>query len=124
MQPDVFDLLDKVSKGAFSVFNNLKFNRSEENNITRYESPEEMSKTDREVLSRRLKELKDVGLICSVKKQIPMQNGFQAYTFHDPRRTFIINPTLIRCANHDEAMYLWSCCVSKGETKRGTNPAA
>lgn len=112
MEQDIFDLLDQVSKGAFSVFNNLKYNRSEETNITRYKSPGEMSKTDKEVLSRKIRELKNVDLIRAVKKYIPEMevDGCRPYVFKDPRSTFIINPIMIRCMNHDEAMYLWEQC--------------
>jgi hypothetical protein len=109
MQQDIFDLLDSVSKGAFTVFNNLKFNRSEDNNLTKYHQ-EEMSKTDREVLSRRIKELKDIGLIRSLKKEIPATKSYQVYRFQDPRKIFIINPNMIRCTNHEEATYLWDQC--------------
>lgn len=106
---DVFDLLDKVSKGAFSVFNNLKYNRSEEDNVTQYVG-DEMNKTERESLSRRLKELKDVGLIRRVKKELKSGGG-KVYTFKDPRNTFIINPEMIRCQDHDEAEHLWNQCT-------------
>jgi hypothetical protein len=116
MQQDIFDLLDNVSKGAFSVFNNLKFNRTEDNNVTRYASPEEMSKTDREVLSRRLKELKNVDIIRAVKKEIPVPGTDTVYRFKDPRRVFLINPDMIKCTNHDEAAYLWAKCNPKGES--------
>lgn len=115
MEQDVFDLLDQVSKGAFSVFNNLKFNRDEGNNITKYESAGEMSKTNREVLSRKLKELKDIGLIRNMKKEIKCPDdgygGYRSYSFKDPRTVFIINPVMIRCKNHNEAMYLWNQCA-------------
>ncbi len=110
MQKDIFDLLDQVSKGAFTVFNNLKFNRDEENNITRFSVEEGLSKTDREVLSRRLTELKKTSIIRSVKKEIPDIGTDRVFKFKDPRRTFLINPQLIRCTNHDEATYLWDQC--------------
>ncbi|RLB94160.1 MAG: hypothetical protein DRH26_01990 [Deltaproteobacteria bacterium] len=112
MNVDVFDLLDlleKVSKGAFSVFNNLKFNRSEDNNISKYTPEELMNKTEKESLSRRLKELKDVGLIRRVRKHIPYINN-HSFTFDDPRNTYIINPEILRCTNHDEAEHLWNHC--------------
>lgn len=115
MNVEVFDLLDcleKVSKGAFSVFNNLKFNRSEITNITHYLSDEEMTKTERESLSRKLRELKDAGLIRSVKKSIQGE-GDITYTFKDPRTTYIINPELLRCAKHDEAELIWDQCGKK-----------
>jgi len=113
MQQDIFDLLDRVSKGAFSVFNNLKYNRAEDTNLTKYDEPEEMSKTDKEVLSRRLRELKDADIIRALKKEIPAPNSNQIYRFQDPRKVFIINPALIRCVNHEEAMYLWEQCAPK-----------
>ena len=116
MQQDVFDLLDQVSKGAFSVFNNLKFNRDEETNITQYQSDGEMSKTDREVLSRKLAELRTVGLIRKMKKEIKASDGgYRPYVFKDPRTVFIINPIMIRCSKHDEALYLWNQCDPKGD---------
>ena len=111
MTHDVFDLLDRVSKGAFSVFNNLKYNRSETDNVTRYVN-NEMTKTDKESLSRRLKELKDVGLICRVKKTLESKDG-KSYNFKEPRNTFIINPEMIRCMDHDAAEYLWKQCTDK-----------
>jgi hypothetical protein len=111
MQPDIFDLLDNVSKGAFSVFNNLKYNRDEGNNITKYSADESMSKTDKEVLSRRVRELKDIGLIRAVKKEIPEPISDKVFRFNDPRKTFIINPIMIRCSNHEEAIYLWNHCI-------------
>ena len=106
---DLLDLLEKVSKGAFSVFNNLKFNRSENNNISKFTQEELMNKTEKESLSRRLKELKDVGLIRRVKKHIPYIDN-HSFTFNDPRNTYIINPDILRCTNHDEAEFLWEHC--------------
>ena len=115
VQADVFDLLDQVSKGAFSVFNNLKYNRSEENNITRFEFDGEMTKTQRETHSRKVGELKVVGLIRNVKKQLQYDPSEpdRAFICSDPKKTFIINPEMIRCTNHDEAEYLWGQCAEE-----------
>jgi len=113
MISDAFDLLDhleKVSHQAFKVFNNLKYNRSEVNNITQYESEETLSKTDKESLSRRVKELKDAGLIRSLKKEIKMEDPNIVWTFKDPRKVFIINPELIRCVEHEQAAHIWEEC--------------
>lgn len=109
MRPDVFDLLEEVSKGAFAVFNNLKFNRSEDTNISRYTPTEEMSSTDKQTLSRKLSELKRVGLIRRVKKTIK-RDANSTYNFKDPRKVFIINPELLRCRDTDEADFLWEAC--------------
>ena len=115
MGEDVFDLLDKVSRKAFSVFNNLKYNRSLTNNVCNYIATEEMDKTDKETLSRNLAELRSVGLIRRlIKKNIPHKdNDKLVYNFEDFRKTYVINPEMIRCRDHDEAEYLWDCC--KGE---------
>jgi hypothetical protein len=112
MQPDVFDLLDQVSKRAFSAFNNLKYNRSLVNNISNYVATTEMDKTDKETLSRNMTELKTAGLIRVIpSKSIPhMTDDKLKYHFVDYRKTYIINPDMIRCSNHDEAEYLWKYC--------------
>jgi hypothetical protein len=112
MKEDVFDLLDKVSKRAFSVFNNLKYNRSLANNVCNYVATEEMDKTDKETLSRNLTELRSVGVIRSIKCQfIPHKDDKTLmHHFHDYRRTYIINPEYIRCRDHDEAEHIWDYC--------------
>jgi hypothetical protein len=108
MKKDVFDLLVQVSKGALEVFNNLKFNREENNNLTKYVPEEGMTRTQKETLSRKFKELKKVGLIKSVKGEFQDPGGIKIYTV--PKGTFLINPEMIRCSNHDEAEYLWENC--------------
>jgi hypothetical protein len=112
---DLLDLLEKVSKGAFCVFNNLKYNRLEDNNITQYVATEELNKTDKESLSRRLKELRDVDLIRRVRKHIQFPDH-RAFTFAEYRTTFIINPEMLRCRHHDEAAYLWNVCGKEEQT--------
>jgi hypothetical protein len=112
MAEDVFDLLDKVSKRAFSVFNNLKYNRSLNNNVCNYVAVTEMDKTDKETLSRNIAELKSVGLIRGLTSQfIPHKTDEKLkYHFTDFRKTYVINPDLIRCRDHDEAEHLWNQC--------------
>jgi hypothetical protein len=109
MQADVFDLLDRVSKGAFSVFRKLKYNRSVENNLALLPPDIEMTRTQKETLSRRYKELKAVGLIRLIKGPLLDTDGIRTFTVR--KGTFIINPELIRCINHDEAEYFWSQCA-------------
>jgi hypothetical protein len=110
MKDDVFDLLDKVSRKSFSVFNNLKYNRSLTNNVCNYVATVEMDKTDKETLSRNLAELKSVGLIRVVTKQFIPHKDDRAlmHQFTDFRKTYVINPEYIRCRDHDEAEYLWN----------------
>jgi hypothetical protein len=110
MSADIFDLLDMCSKHAFSVFNNLKFHRSEETNISRYVPKTDLNKTERESLTRRVRELKDAGLIRSVKKTLNSLDKDKQYTFKDPRRVWIINPNMLMCTDHEEADHLWDQC--------------
>lgn len=112
MKEDVFDLLDKVSKRAFSVFNNLKYNRSLTNNVCSYVVTEEMDKTDKETLSRNFTELRSVGLIRKIKNQFIPHKNDPALKYHFPnfRKMYVINPEMIRCRDHDEAEYLWNYC--------------
>jgi len=112
IKEDVFDLLDKVSKRAFSVFNNLKYNRNLTNNTCVYVATEEMDKTDKETLSRNLAELKSVGLIRGIKCQfIPhMDDTSLMHCFNNFRKTYVINPDYIRCRDHDEAEHIWNYC--------------
>lgn len=104
---DVFDLLDKVSKGAFHVFRELKFNRNEDNNTVHYPTVE-WSKTKRETFSRQLKELRDVDLVRVVKKSIESYRPNITYQFE--RQTYIINPAFIKCWDSVEADWLWGSC--------------
>lgn len=108
MEPDVFDRLDKVSKGAFSVFKDLKSHRSVETNLTIYPGKDNMTRTQKETLSRRLKELKEQDLVRPVTKTLFELD--QQRTFNVRRGTLIINPELIRCINHDEAECYWNQC--------------
>lgn len=112
MTEDVFDKLDKVSRKAFSVFNNLKYNRALSNNVCAYVAYGEMDKTEKETLSRNIAELKSVGLIRVVThKYIPNKDDSnKVHFFEHYRKTYIINPELIRCRDHDEAEYLWNYC--------------
>lgn len=109
MSADVFDLLDQVSKGAFSVFNNLKYNRSEIDNTTKFVEDEDMTRTQKETLSRKFKELRSVDLIRPVKGPVKEKGTARIFTL--PKGTFIINPDMIRCSDHDDAEYLWNQCA-------------
>ena len=110
MEPDLLDRLVQVSKGAIVAFNNLKFNRDEDDNVTKYVPEEVMSTNDRVNLSRWLRELKDVGLVRSLKKRIPALKKNQPFFFEDWRTTYILNPNIIRCDDEDLGEYLWDRC--------------
>jgi len=111
MPDDVFDRLAQVSKGAVVLFRDLKYARSIETNMTTYRPDDGMTRTQKETLSRKFKELKGVGLIRSIRGAV--QSKEMARQFRMPRGTYIINPDLIRCTNHDEAEYLWGQCANE-----------
>lgn len=106
MQPDIFDLLNRVSKGAFSVFCSLKYHRDVEINTAHVELDDQLTRTQKETISRKLKELRSVDLIRPVVKKIQTKDR----TMRFKRGTFIINPELIRCSNHDMAELIWNQC--------------
>jgi hypothetical protein len=105
---DVFDLLDNVSKGAFTVFKDLRTNRNITYNTVIHHHDIRLSKTDKEVYSRRITELVKVGLIKKVKKGIQFSDDSELYV--EPRRTYIINPWVVSCLNTTESIYLWRQC--------------
>lgn len=110
MELDIFDRLDKVSKGAFSVFRDLKYNRDVETNMTRIEE-DDMTRTQKETLSRRLKELKDIDVIRKVSGPLIDTDGERI--FRVQAGTHIINPELIRCLEHNTAEHYWEQCKGK-----------
>jgi len=116
MPNDVFDRLAQVSKGAVVLFRDLKYARNIETNMTTYKPDEGMTRTQRETLSRKFRELKGVGLIRSIRGAVKSKE--LARQFRMPRGTYIINPEMIRCTNHDEAAYLWGQCANE-ETSDG-----
>ena len=70
--PDIFDLLAQVSKGAFSLFTDLKHHRNENNNLVKY-STKDWSKSDKEKFSRQLKELRTNNIVRVYTLQITIQ---------------------------------------------------
>jgi len=114
---DVFDRLNKVSKKALAVFTNLKFHRIVRNNVCSYIPEWEMSKTDKEVMSRCICELRDVGLVRPVIRRMmrkPMDITMIAQ-YKKFKRLYVINPDYIRCTYPKESKYIWDRCyvVSK-----------
>ena len=97
---DIFDLLNKVSKTAYDLFNQIKNNRDPENNIA-FLPIKELTKSQSVMQNKRLKELKDQGIIKKAKtidKTKPIKKG-----------SYMINPGLIMCpANQDAAEAVWN----------------
>lgn len=111
---DIFDLLDQVSKGAISIFRKLKFERNEKINVAFYDTSA-LTKTQKETFSRNLRELKVVDLVRVLPKVVNSLVPNMVYNYG--KHTYIINPEMLRCFNHDEAEYLWNRCDSLKDGK-------
>jgi hypothetical protein len=106
-QKDIFDLLVQVSKGAFSLFNDLKRCRNVNNNLVKY-STKDWSKTQKETFSRRLRELRKYKIVRIARARMDGLGPNQQYVCK--RQTYMINPDLLKCWDFDDADLLWSQC--------------
>ena len=104
---DIFDLLDQVSKGAFSLFTDLKRGRDKNNNLVHY-STKDRSKTQRETFSRRLRELRKHNIVRIARARMVGHDSQRPYVCK--RQTYMINPDLLKCWDFDDADQLWSHC--------------
>ena len=104
---DIFDLLAQVSKGAFRLFTELKRHRDEKNNLVYYPT-KDRSKTQKETFSRRLRELRKYNIVRIARARMKVQNPVRLYICE--RQTYMINPDLLRCWEHEDADQLWIQC--------------
>jgi hypothetical protein len=106
---DILDMLDKVSKGAFRLFNEIKKRRSPNSNLAHYPTVD-FNKTQRESFSRQLKELRDLGLVKVAKRKMVGVDLEKPYLIQ--RQTYMINPDLVKCWHYEDAAMLWIQCKS------------
>lgn len=104
---DVFDRLARVSKGAVGFFNELKSRRDENTNFATYDT-RELPKSQRETISRYVKELKDEGLVRRARKVMVARDPGRPYV--NRPGTFMINPELLKCWEYEDAALLWEVC--------------
>ena len=104
---DIFDLLDQVSKGAFSLFTALKRCRNVNNNLVYY-STKDWSKTQKETFSRRLRELRKYNIVRIARARMVGHDFQRPYVCK--RQTYMINPDLLKCWEYEDAALLWSQC--------------
>ena len=90
---DIFDALNKVSKSAYSVFNDIKNNRTWYTNIA-FVSMEDMTESQKVMLRSRLKELRDADII---RKARTTNERYKV-----KRGSYMINPYLLKCYRHQE----------------------
>ncbi len=106
-EEDLLDLLDKVSKGAFKLFNELKKRRSQNSNLCHYPTIS-LNKTQRESFSRQLRELRDVGVVKVAKRKMVGVDLEKPYLIE--RQTYMINPDLVKCWHYEDSAMLWIQC--------------
>jgi hypothetical protein len=111
MQDSVVDKLEQVSKGALRLFRELKSNRCLENNLTRCNDAVVLTRTQKETLSRRLKELWSVDLIRKVKGSLIKEDGSE---YKLRKGWFIINPDMVNYST-SEAAHLWGQCAKESK---------
>ena len=104
---DIFDLLDQVSKGAFSLFTALKRCRNVNNNLVKY-STKDWSKTQKETFSRRLRELRNYDIVRIARARMVGHDSQRPYVCK--RQTYMINPDLLKCWDYEDADLLWIQC--------------
>ena len=104
---DLFDKLTQVSKGAFSLFNQIKYLRDEKTNMATFPT-KDWPHYKRVVFGRQLMELRKIGLMRIAKREMVARDPQQPY--HLPRQTYMINPSMIMCWDWEDAKILWDEC--------------
>jgi hypothetical protein len=104
---DIFDKLEQVSKGAISLFVQLKRHRDDQNNLVPYPT-KEWSQTHRESFSRQLKELRTIGLVRVAKRV--MKSATPGICYTTAKQTYMIDPNAIKCWKYQDAERLWEQC--------------
>lgn len=107
VDPDVFDKLTGVSKGAFKLFVDLKMNRDDQTNLVPYPTSE-LHKTQKETFSRQLRELRLAGLV-RVAQRI-MKSDTPGRVYQTAKQTYMIDPEALKCWNFADAALLWEQC--------------
>lgn len=96
---DIFDALNSVSKSAYSVFNDIKNNRTWWNN-TAHVDMKGMTVSQKVMLRDRLKELKNADIIRKARSISELDNI--------KKGSFMINPHLLKCNEHQKtAIATW-----------------
>ncbi|GAA0685384.1 hypothetical protein GCM10009104_08700 [Marinobacterium maritimum] len=102
--PDVFDVLEKTSKGAFKLFNQIKLHYDRKTGLARLPKPYE-TKGEQVVFSRYISELNRNDLVRKVKSR-KTADGTEELVF-------MINPSFIKCFEFKRAKALWDSLPSK-----------
>jgi hypothetical protein len=106
-QKDIFDRLAGVSKGAYNVFVELKCRRDQKLNLAHYPTTH-WTNTQRQQFSRYLKELRQTGIVRVALRRMAMKDPQKLFIAE--KQTYMLNPDLLKCWEHDEAIVLWDQC--------------
>lgn len=96
---DIFDLFEQIPKSSIKQFNLIKLGRDPETNICVIDKPYN-NRSEQVVFSRYVNELKRVGLIKKVNRNL--------HTAGKNQLVYIINPAFIKCYAISNAEKLWS----------------
>jgi hypothetical protein len=107
VDPDVFDKLTGVSKGAFKLFVELKLHRDDKTNLVPYPTAE-LDKTRKETFSRQLRELRQAGLVRVAQRN--MKSATPGLVYQTKKQTYMIDPDALKCWNFADATILWEQC--------------
>jgi len=102
---DLLDVLVKVTPAAQVLFIELKNNYTSEVGICSYpilDRIRDTSSSSYQIFYRYIKQLKDAKIIVPVIKRYQRK-----YQLVPDNKYFMINPSLIKCINLDEAKELW-----------------
>lgn len=95
---DIFEILEKVSKKAFSVFNEVKLNRDPATNMCHFPI-NHLPRSAQVSIRTALGELYKAEILRKAKT-INLLNPL-------PRQTYMINPYMIKCWDYEEAKEIW-----------------
>jgi len=99
LPPDIIECLNMVSKGAISLFTDMKTHLDYKNNIVYYPT-NKFTQSQKTMFSRYLSELKKVNLVRKINK---------TYLYkHTPKHLYIINPYLVKCNDYSKALDMWN----------------
>jgi len=105
--PDILDILEKVPKGAFSLFNELKLRRDPGTNMCHYPTTH-LSQVEQVSIRRAFGELYKAGILRRAKT-VDILNP-------TPKQTYMINPHIIKCWEYKKALEIWQYLV-EGEKR-------
>ena len=99
LAPDIIECLNAMSKGAISLFTEMKMQLNYTDN-TVYYSTDKFTQSQKTMFSRYLGELKKVDLVRKVKKTHVYKKA--------PKHKYMVNPEIIKCNDMSKAKDIWS----------------